>query len=257
VQETTAELAEISNLRGRIERLKLEGEELAKYGPAKHPDKQGLDQYSEDFGNGPVEKGAFYCADPTGRRTGDACDPNVAKVLTKTLEEAAAMIHKSQVQAKVYMTRKALEDKIDEVRGAIMICYPAGLPEWDLMRHCVEGTEELGGTQWSKDLLEPANTALWFSGKQMLPANKLKDHVGRHERTKIVGKIQKKGGQAPAREAPVDAETQKQMMAFYHKRQEEMRKLEADQDDHYTSASWANSNDLKRHFSGVGDIKFR
>ena len=155
MQETTAELAEISNLRGRIERLKLEGEELAKYGPAKHPDKQGLDQYSEDFGNGPVEKGAFYCADPTGRRTGDACDPNVAKVLTKTLEEAAAMIHKSQVQAKVYMTRKALEDKIDEIRGAIMICYPAGLPEWDLMRHCVEGTEDLGAhsgarTCWSR-----------------------------------------------------------------------------------------------------------
>ena len=135
--------------------------------------------------------------------------------------------------------------------------YPAGLPEWDLMRHCVEGTEDLGGTQWSKDLLEPANSTLWFSGKQMLPANKLKDHVGRHERTKIVGKIQKKGSQAPAREAPVDSETQKQMMAFYHKRQEEMRKLEADQDDNYTSASWANSNDLKRHFSGVGDIKFR
>lgn len=45
----------------------MEGEELAKHGPAKQPDKQGLDEYSET----PVEKGPFYTADPTGRRTGN------------------------------------------------------------------------------------------------------------------------------------------------------------------------------------------
>ncbi len=45
----------------------MEGEELAKHGPAKQPEKQGLDEYSE----APVEKGPFYTADPTGRRTGN------------------------------------------------------------------------------------------------------------------------------------------------------------------------------------------
>jgi hypothetical protein len=67
VRETTAELAKIHNLRHRITRLKLEGEELAKYGPAKQPDQQGIDQYSEQ----PVQQGQFYNMDPTGRRTGD------------------------------------------------------------------------------------------------------------------------------------------------------------------------------------------
>ena len=48
-------------------RLKLEGEELAKYGPAKHPSQQGIDEYASQ----PVEQGPHYKQDPTGRRTGN------------------------------------------------------------------------------------------------------------------------------------------------------------------------------------------
>jgi hypothetical protein len=36
-------------------------------------------------------------------------------------------------------------------------------------------------------------------------------------------KLQKKGAGAPSREAPVDAETQKAMMAWYYKKQEEQK----------------------------------
>jgi hypothetical protein len=38
---------------------------------------QGIDEYQEES----VEKGAFYLQDPTGRRTGNACDPKVSKVI--------------------------------------------------------------------------------------------------------------------------------------------------------------------------------
>lgn len=67
VTEAVREVAEVYNLRHKIQRLKLEGGELAKYGPAKEAAQQGIDQYSE----GPVEKGPHYCMDPTGRRTGN------------------------------------------------------------------------------------------------------------------------------------------------------------------------------------------
>ena len=53
----------------------------------------------------------------------------------------------------------------------------------------------------------------------MIPENKLSDHVGRNEKTKIVAKLQKKGGGAPQREAPISPEEHKAMMAYYHKRQ--------------------------------------
>ena len=47
----------------------------------------------------------------------------------------------------------------------------------------------------------PADIAtLWFAGKQMLPEKKLSEYLGRHEKTKAVVKLQKKGQGAPARE---------------------------------------------------------
>ncbi len=45
-------------------------EDLAKYGPAKRPDKQSIDTYqTDDHGNlinDQVPKGPYYCMDPTG-----------------------------------------------------------------------------------------------------------------------------------------------------------------------------------------------
>ena len=44
------------------------------------------------------------------------------------------------------LTKAALEEAIDNIRGAVMIAFPQGLPEWDLVRLGLEGTEELAGT---------------------------------------------------------------------------------------------------------------
>lgn len=67
VKDVTRELAGIHNMKQRITKLKIEGGELAQYGPAKQPDQQGIDTYSDKE----VVKGQFYAMDPTGRRTGN------------------------------------------------------------------------------------------------------------------------------------------------------------------------------------------
>jgi hypothetical protein len=54
--------------------------------------------------------------------------------------------------------------------------------------------------QFGTDDVELESGSLWFAGKEMLPENKLKVHIGRHEKTKAVVKLQKKGQGAPARE---------------------------------------------------------
>lgn len=85
-----------------------------------------------------------------------------------------------QVARKVPLTKAALLSAIDNIRGAVrrcwvhngavqqcclgaaaclsrpmnppvppcqvMICYPMGLPEWDFIRQCLEGREDLSGT---------------------------------------------------------------------------------------------------------------
>lgn len=50
---------------------------------------------------------------------------------------------------KVLLTHAMLEEAIDNIRGAVMIGFPQGLPEWDLVRQALEGTEELAGTSVS------------------------------------------------------------------------------------------------------------
>lgn len=62
------------------------------------------------------------------------------------------MVHVSfqdQVGRKVLLTEAALEEAIDNIRGAVMIAFPQGLPEWDLVRQGLEGSEELAGTSVS------------------------------------------------------------------------------------------------------------
>lgn len=47
-----------------------------------------------------------------------------------------------QVERKVSLTAKMLESKIEEVKGAVVICYPMGLPQWDAMRLILEGSDD-------------------------------------------------------------------------------------------------------------------
>lgn len=163
-----------------------------------------------------------------------------------------------------------------------MMAFPQGLPEWDPVREALEEREELAGTsvsrncfscglawigserrvsiclsQHASDHIEPEEAELWYAGKRMKEGNKLADHLGRNEKTKVVAKLQKKGSGPPQREPPISEEEHKQMLAHYRKKQEEQKKLEEADDDHHLNAPWANPNSLKNHFRGVSDVKVR
>lgn len=47
-----------------------------------------------------------------------------------------------QVERKVPLTVQMLKSKIEEVKGAVMICYPMGLPNWDAMRLILEDQDD-------------------------------------------------------------------------------------------------------------------
>ena len=254
VSDVVKELVEIHNLRLRIFRLKVEGDELASHGPCRPPDKQGLDEDIQAEADGVVvgARSHTYCKDPNGKRDGNAPMAQVQVMLRKALDDAAMVASKKQVEQKIVTTKKSLLDAIDIIRGAVMIAYPMSIPEWDPVRLDIEADEKPGNTPSNADILDPATSQLWWAGKQMLPANKLSVHVGRNENTKVIAKLQKKGSGPPQREAPVSADEQKAMMAYYHKRQEEMKQLEQNNEDDYQNSRWADNGALKSHFSGVG-----
>lgn len=258
------QVATIYNGRLKVDRICSEIPELVDHGVTLPPNMQGLteeqvvelklrDEWEERC---VPSGGAVFRKDEIGRRNGHAPNDKMKEVLMRTVEEAKALISKKQVQANVCVTMEMVKEALDQLRGAVTIVYPMGLPPHDPIRMEFDDREDLSGTQASLQVITEDECQLWWAGKEMQRGKKLQDYVGRNEKTKLVVKIQKKGQGAPAREPLVTDEQQKQMMLHYHRRQEELKKLEEADDDSYLDSEWSNRQALKRQFQGLTDIKW-
>jgi len=268
VDAVLLEVVKIQNLRGKVNRLSASAEQLAMFGPMKTPEQQGLDDATpllEDYDvskgevvpHAPPQHGVNYRQDPSERRTGDCCSDDLAKVIAKTVEDAKALTsEKTTVALKRATTAAALEEAINNIRGAVMIVYPMGLPDYDHVRQILEEREILEGAD-QLEFLELDKTSLWVFSKEMQREKLLSDYVGKNDKSKVVVKIQKKGAGAPGREAVVSEDEQKAMMAFYHKKEQEFNRMALEDEDSYQNSSWANPKALKNAFTGVGDISWR
>lgn len=136
-----------------------------------------------------------------------------------------------------------------------MIAYPEGLPAYDTVQTVLDDEEE--ETQDTKLILDPDTAALWWANKQIERQNKLADHIGKNEKTKVIAKLAPKGNQAPMREPLMSKDEQKDMMQYYYKKQEEFKKLQADNDDTYLDQPWAKSSSLKQSLTGTANISWR
>lgn len=266
MEELTVQVARVYNARLKVQRICSEIEELADHGVFLPPNMQGLtdEQVEElklrdEWGDRCIPSGgAEFQKDEVGRRNGRAPNEKMKQVLKKTVEEAKAIISKKQVEANVCVTAEMVKDALDQLRGAVMIVYPMGLPPYDPIRMEFENKEDLSGTQAALSVIDEAQAQLWWAGKELRRNKKLLDYVGRNEKTRIIVKIQQRGQGAPAREPIISNEEQKQLMLYYHRRQEELKKLEENEDDDSClNSPWADNTALKRHFQGVRDIRWR
>lgn len=243
----------IHNLQLRILRLVQEGEQLSLYGPSKPPSSNDNDEDSDDDEASCSQNlhGPFHRKDPARKRTGEACDPEVAETLKKMLAEAGVCASKEQVLHKIPLTAGPLKEAMQNVRGAVMMGFPMGLPPYDPVQQLLVGAFK------DAELMDPDTAQMWCVGKELMREKRLSDHLGKNEKTKVIAKLQARGRAPPPREPPVDAETQKAMMAWYYKQQQEQKKLEEDEDDSYTNSTWSNPKALKCHFQGMSNISFK
>ena len=66
------------------------------------------------------------------------------------------------------------------------------------------------------------------------------------------------GSGAPQREPLIDGDTHKKMLAFYHKKTEEAKKLdEMDDGDQYMNSAWADGRALKASLHGQNNVKWK
>ncbi|XP_051973198.1 cilia- and flagella-associated protein 298 [Xyrauchen texanus] len=263
IETLSQQVTAVYNGRLKVDRICSEIPELADHGITLPPNMQGLtcDQIidlklKDEWEDRCIPSGgAEFKKDEIGRRNGHAPNEKMKEVLRKTMEEAKALISTKQVQANVCITMDTVKEALDQLRGAVMIVYPMGLPPHDPIRMDFENQEDLTGTQASLQVISEEEAQLWWASKELQRGKKLQDYIGKNEKTKIFVKIQKRGQGAPAREPLVSEEDQKQMMMHYYRRQEELKKLE-EADDTYLQSDWSDRQALKRQFQGLTNIKW-
>ncbi|XP_027842349.1 cilia- and flagella-associated protein 298-like isoform X4 [Aphis gossypii] len=233
VDECTLNITSIYNGRLKISRICSEMEELKKYGTLLPPEIMGLTDEQvvelklvDTWGEKCIPSGGYtFHKDPIGRRNGKRPNEQMQNVLTKTIEEAKACVSKKLVQSQISLTQKKVQEALDILRGAIMIVYPMNLPPHDNIRLEIENNEDLSGTHASLEVIAPNIAQLWFSGRELVrePNKKMKDYLGRNEKTKVVLKLTKTGAGPPAREPPLSEQDRKLLMAEAFKKQEELK----------------------------------
>lgn len=265
IDDIIADVVAIFNGCLKVERVCAEVDELTAHGTFLPIDFQGLtdEQIEElhlqdEWGEKCTPSGGFVeNKDPIGRRNGKAPLQNMAEVLKKTTSEAKAATSKKQVAAGVCLTQAKVKDALDILRGAVTIVYPMGLPPHDPIRMEFENREDLSGCQASLEVMEETMAQLWLAGKELQRGKKVIDFIGKNEKTKAVVKLQKRGSGPPQREPIMSEQERKDYMMHAFRRQEDFKKLQADEDDSYMSSEWADTGALKRAFHGVGDVSWR
>jgi cilia- and flagella-associated protein 298 len=248
------DLVEVWNMRLRLAQLVGGIREMGKHGIMKHPEKQGLDEVAEQ-GGATVEKGEHYCADPTGMRDGNGPGPVLMQTIETVAYDTEQVIGNHLSKRRLATTKEMLQEKLDNIRGVVTMAYPMGLPEWDTVRLTIEGIGGLDGTAAGEGVLDADKAELWVASRNFDRGQTVGDRLGRNEKTKVIGKLQKPGAGAPGRESAVSEDERKAMMAYYFKKQEELKALAENDDDDYLNSSWANPKSLQQSLRGQGNIR--
>mmetsp|Transcript_12344 Transcript_12344/g.18961 ORF Transcript_12344/g.18961 Transcript_12344/m.18961 type:complete len:272 (-) Transcript_12344:1973-2788(-) len=214
---------------------------------------RGLSTYGFMKQHGPDEETSGNIVDPSGLRTGNPPDEEMANLLQQTAEALGEYVAKKQVEKKVALTYREIEEKISAVRDAVDTAYPMGLPEWEVARLALE--EPLENRLNLQGSVTESNASLYAFNKEFVRGQLVSDRLGTNEKTKVICKLSLKEAGPPPREAIVSEAERNAMAAFYFKRQEELKQLaDADEDD-YLNSEWADPKGMKRGLQGLRDIK--
>nr|CAI5852020.1 unnamed protein product [Callosobruchus analis] len=266
VNDLVTSVVAVYNGRLKIQRICSEMEELAKHGTLFPPEILGLTEeqveelkLTDPWGDRCIPSGGYtYEKDPMGRRNGKQPKKAMQDVLTNAVNEAKEMISKKLVLQGKCLTMKIVQEAINILKGAVTIVYPMKLPPHDTIRMEFENIEDLSGTQASLEVIDPTTAQIWFCGKEMYRDKKtVGDYVGKVENCKVIMKISKRGEGPPGREPLMTEEERKQLMLHAYRKQEELKKMEKDDDDSYLNSDWADGSNLKKTFHGLHNISWR
>ena len=255
VDEAVEHIAFLHNKRLLTDRIAASLEELIKFGALKPEATRGLQEGDPEE---PPRPDLIKAPDEHHYRIGWAVPQELGLRILETSTAAKQLLNKANADRRIPVTVEQLDEACSLMKGALMMAYPGyhTLEPWEPVVMLLEN-RDVETLMRGDELLSPEGISLWFAGKELQRGKLLSHFIKGTEQTKVIVKIQKIGLGAPVREPMVDAETQKQMIAMYHKRQEEAKKLVADSEDDYLNSAWADPRKLKRDLHGTNEIGWR
>ena len=266
VDAVTRRLAEIHNQRLRVKRLVSAVRDLAKHGPMKEEKDRGLSEEQlsalgterkAEREEEEEETEAKAGADPLGVRVGQPPSPQLQQTLNKVCDDAEAAISSAHAKQRRPLPLALIASCIDNIRGAVLMAYPMNLPPYDTVRQIIDGSEELSGHADGAQQFAPDSAVLWFAGKALERGERLSKYVGSNEKLTIKAKLEAAGSGAPSRPPAVDEETQRRMMALWHKKEAQAKALAEQDDDSYLNSEWANPKGFKQQMHGLSAVSFK
>ena len=176
--------------------------------------------------------------------------PENAGVLQRAIMDAETAISADQVDKKVNFTPKYVCDELARLSGAMSITFPQGLPPTEPSRKVLEG----GEVQYEYD---SKTCQLWWARKSLQRGKLVSDYLGKNERVKAVAKLTDAKSGPPPRDMTMSQQEQVRLMSELHRKAEELKRIEKDDDDSYLDSEWANPDGLKNTFQGIENIDWK
>jgi len=255
VDDVSTRVIRLWNERLRLKYIANACKEIAKMGPLRIEAERGITDkeiFTQSF---PESKLKDCEADPSGQRVG--VTPPTGAQITQYAEAALEAISVNRAIQRQALTMEVIEEHRMNLRGCLMIAYPMGLQPHEPLSQFLDEKLKFEWVGDHRKLKDEQTGQLWFASRKLQRTEKLSKYLGTNEKTKVIIKITSEKGGAPVREPSVDEEAHKQMLAFWHKKQEKDKELAKDDEDSYLMSEWANPNQLKTAFQGMKDLKIR
>ncbi|KYN98526.1 conserved protein, unknown function [Plasmodium reichenowi] len=255
VEDLKKELTQVHNFQSKILKLCDASIELAKHGPLRPEGLRGLCEEDLKIMNteGYNPKDATNL-DQYNFRTGIPPSKEEGEKLMEVVEHVKNELSIHRIEKNMTVNVNKLNEYLNLIIQALNSCYPSmeSLPSYDPTRLIIEKDNPFN------DQFVSTEMSLWWAGKEMNENLYLKNIIGVNEKTKLIVKVQPKKFGAPVREARVDHETYKAMLAYYYKKQKEEKEFEEDDDDSYLNSEWANPLSLQKQLHGnLNNIKWK
>ncbi|KAL0213690.1 hypothetical protein P9112_005874 [Eukaryota sp. TZLM1-RC] len=197
-----------------------------------------------------------YNPDPSGKRCGFALLDSEAERLKEALANLEESVCLSKIKKRAPLDEQQVMQALLELKQSLSRVFSDGLPDCDPLFGFLDCDEAFLDSIISTDRTVD-NSALWWASKRLDPSKIVSSYMGGNEKTKVLVKLSSKEGGAPPSEKAVDAETEKRLMHFYYKKQEEYKRI-TNADDGFSSlnSEWADPKALKTSLNGLDSIRF-